>query len=154
MDSYRYRDNKDLAVELLTVPLKRVRDGSGHSCGDGTKDGWINGLSMTRLSRRSPYAAVNRAVDFIADGRDVFQVMVNRLDARSKLDRHRDSESVYERFHLPVVTNAGVVWWDEFNGEVFMRRGFVYGPVPYSGVLHSMVNDGFVARVHLVVDLV
>lgn len=139
---------------FLTMPLSHVAEGSGHA-GSGYNHGWIDGLSMCRINTLTPDVGevVSKLVKRLP-GFKVNQVMLNRLDAGTKLDKHRDGHSICYRFHLPIVTNGGVLWWDEItNREHHFFEGYWYGPVPYSGVLHSMVNRGREARYHLVVDL-
>jgi hypothetical protein len=158
--------------ELETVELERVPDGSGTERGPETKRGWISGLTMTRLVEAGPLKAGrpptierNDLIDYPATataigrlmldrGGTLFQVLVNRLDG-GDLAKHRDGipcEPIPERWHLPVVTNPEVEYWDEDSGSSHFPATGWSGPIPY-WLLHSMRNGGTEPRVHLIVDL-
>lgn len=149
-----------LIKEIETVPLEDIPDGSGAARGEGTREGWITGLHMARLcgpgydDNLKHYPAIYEAICELAEwqGNALIQVMVNRLDAGRKLDKHRDGLPDNYRYHLPVITHPDVEWWDERFGKRHMTLGVWYGPVPYCGILHSMTNDSDVDRYHLVVD--
>lgn len=153
----------------MNARLSRVADGSGHP-GDDFRAGWIQGLSNTRLFLRRPGTSTPDGVqiDFLANfpaiemaieelraemgHRILTQVMVNSLEAGGKLSAHRDGLPDDARYHLPVNTNPGAVWWDEFHGTMHMREGHWHGPVPYCGVLHAVANNGTESRLHIVAD--
>lgn len=143
----------ELAAETLSVPLVRMQDGSGSSHFHGP-EGWIHGLSMSRVSL-SACPLIARAVvelrEHVQLGATV-QVMVNKLDAGHDLQPHRDGLPEYDRFHLPIISHPDVFWWDELNGKIHMRVGHWHGPVPYCGILHSAGNPSPVDRVHVVAD--
>lgn len=94
--------------------------------------------------------------------RDVLHIMVNRLLPGVDVPVHRDfllptplqnrKHPTIERWHLPVVTNDGCLWWDEFTGNVHFPLGMWTGPVPY-WTRHKVCNNGQTERIHLVVDL-
>lgn len=151
----------ELVDEVLNIPLKKLKPGSGHA-GNDYSAGWIGDLAMTRLpidvvdlSCNYPNVglAVLRLWDFLGHMEfHLQQLMVNRLGPRSKLNEHRDGLSDALRFHLPVITNDGVEWWDQLDGPQRMRPFVWYGPVHYAGILHKMKNNGNSARYHLVAD--
>jgi hypothetical protein len=107
---------------------------------------------------------VRRAIHEIEAYRalSVLHVMVNKLKPGVTVPVHRDfllptrlqpwKRPTLERWHLPVATNGGCFFWDEDNGSKHMPLGFWTGPVPY-WLRHSVRNEGFTERVHLVVDL-
>lgn len=150
--------------ELRGVSLAMVPAGAGRARGPGTTEGWIDGLSMVRLveargtNRLIEFPAIASAVGRLMKLRHVssiYQVMVSQLEPGGTLDKHRDGievEPAPERWHLPIVTNPGVEYWDNLNGMIVMVRGWWWGPVPYY-LLHSMVNAGDQPRTHLIVDL-
>lgn len=148
----------ELASEIQSVPLKPIRDGSGHA-GTGYKPGWINGLMTARLDtvKLKEYPHIAEAISLLEEylpDYDLFKIMLNRLGAKCELAQHRDGLSYNYRFHLPVITNPFATWWDELQHQwIHLRSGVWHGPIPYSGVMHQMVNLGDVARYHLVVDL-
>jgi hypothetical protein len=149
-----------VARELATAPFESIANGSG----DGGYDfapGWVNGIRNCRLlgkgwpdiSKQFPLtmAAIDELRTMI--GRhNITQIMVNELAARHTLTPHRDGPPDDYRYHLPVVTVEGAVWWDEYSGAVHMKQGIWHGPVPYCGVLHSFANDTDINRLHVVVD--
>jgi hypothetical protein len=130
-------------------------------------DGWIYGLSNTRLFLRHPKThavEIDRISEFpeisaaLSDLESetshhyLTQIMVNVLDAGGVLAPHRDGLPDDYRYHLPVQTNVDVLWWDELNGGTYMQHGQWHGPVSYCGVLHSVVNYGSQPRIHIVAD--
>jgi hypothetical protein len=161
-------DRASLTREVLTATVTAVANGSGGG-GDGFREGWISGLANTRLFLHRPrkeHPEINELVRYpllkqeIAqlmeeiDHYELRQVMVNRLDAGGKLSAHRDGPPDDLRFHLPLLTNPDVMWWDEIGGTIHMEPGFWHGPVSYCGVLHAMVNNGDKPRLHVVADFV
>lgn len=147
-----------IADELCNEQLTRIKDGSGSSHFDGPEN-WILGLSMARIqvTDRERYRYTRWELDtlqnrFYGQYGSIVQIMVNQLDAGGKLWPHKDGLPNRARFHLPVITNDDVFWWDEINGGLHMQKGKWYGPVPYCGILHSVTNAGREARIHLVVD--
>lgn len=147
-----------LQAECNVIPLKKVPEGSGKARGEGTKEGWIHGLKMARLSLDDlkEYPEITKTIGSQAArlNQIISQVMVNELAPGARLERHRDGLPKHDRWHFPVVTNDLVEWWDEYDGWWHMEIGKWYGPVNYCGVLHSMWNDGNTRRVHLIVDFV
>ena len=151
-------DVEGLAREVWSIELEPVANGSGRARGEGTNEGWITGLSMARIDLNSvrllqpllAQAIINLQRRIGGEYR-VTQIMVNRLAANTGLDRHRNGEGDYLRFHLPIRTAPGVTWWDEHNGRHYLEVGSWYR-VRYN-VLHSMTNDSPIARVHVIVDL-
>lgn len=159
-----------IVAEVETIPLDPVRDGSGQARGDDTRNGWIGGLSLSRIVEPGPgpetlrndldqYLRVTAAVDQLmrARGADrVHQLLVNRLEGGRELEIHRDGrpfEPPPERWHLPVWTNPLVEYWEEgFSDPVHLSPGSWWGPISYWN-LHSMRNLGGTSRVHLIVDL-
>jgi hypothetical protein len=152
--------------ELASVPVVKIADGAGHG-GEGYAGGWINGFSNMRVYLRRPgkaeaetdvrerYPAILRAVEqlrVLRGHRALRQIMVNVLEPGGELRAHRDGLPDDWRYHLPVFTNEHVMWWDELNGAVHMDEGAWHGPVPYVGVLHAVVNNGIMSRIHIVVD--
>lgn len=146
--------------DIRRVSVKRVPDGSGVG-------GWINGLSNTLLFLRHPkkhvvvidkrdeFPGIREsllALEFGTGHHQLTQVMLNVLHANGSLAPHRDGLPDDFRYHLPVVTNPHVKWWDEINGERHMQPGYWHGPVSYCGVLHSVVNNGSESRIHIVAD--
>lgn len=152
----------EIEQEISNTPLKPIKDGSGHYTGPGSHPKWIYGIAMTRLygpgrpDRLIHYPYLDSALHTIAHAAPIngslVQVMVNRLESQHRLKPHRDGPPKHYRYHLPIVTNDECVWWDEINGTMHMQRGFWYGPVPYSGILHSFVNYGDRPRTHVIAD--
>lgn len=150
-----------LQKEIVTVPLEKVADGSGEARGNDVNEGWINGLEMARLygpgydDILSQFPAIQATVDLHSyrEHKVIVQVMVNKLAPHSALGIHRDGPPNHFRWHLPVITNELVYWYDELDGELHMECDKWYGPVNYCGIKHGMRNDGDTARYHLVVDL-
>lgn len=142
-----------LSAEVESVPLTPIVDGAG-SAHLGDTEGWISGLAMARVNLADmPYLAT--AVTQLrsrVDLGDVVQVMVNKLRAGGKLDRHRDGFPDHDRFHLPIITHRDVYWWDERGGSRHMQPEWWYGPVPYCGILHSVGNPSPIDRIHVVID--
>lgn len=141
-----------LAIEPLIT--ERVPDGSG----DG---GWIKGLRNGRILISGEPSLVGYTPELwiflhhfaVHNGLGIRQIMVNRLEAGGILDKHRDGPPADMRYHIPIVTNSHVHWWDEKLNKIYrMPVGEMYGPVDYCGVLHEMVNNGPTDRVHVVVD--
>lgn len=149
-----------LIKEVESINLEHIPDGSGAARGEDAREGWISGLHMTRLfgdgydDLLGHYPAIYEAICELAELQDsrLVQVMVNRLDAGKRLDKHRDGLPDNYRYHLPVITHPDVEWWDERFGRRHMTLGVWYGPVPYCGILHYMVNDSDVHRYHLIAD--
>lgn len=145
-----------LKTEALTVPLESIPNGSGEARGTGTVEGWISGLSMARLSNvdLQSYPLLNAATRMLGDflKKDRRAVMLNKLEPGSGLKKHRDGKPDMLRFHMPLITNDKVVWWDEWTGEQHMQEMVWFGPVNYCGWLHSMSNLGLEARYHLIAD--
>jgi hypothetical protein len=152
----------ELYVECLQVPLEAIPDGSGTARGSGVTEGWITGLKNGRVygldypDLRAEYPAIDEAVTELAaiEQMTVMQVMVNRLAAHHTLNIHRDGPPAHYRWHYPVATNDGCIWWDEIDGTVTMKAGKWWGPVHYCGKLHSAANLGSTPRTHLIVDLI
>lgn len=162
---------RDIRKQLtMRAKYRRVQDGSGHG-GEDFSDGWIHGLSNTRLFLRRPgtstpdavlidslaeYPAIEMAIEEIREEmgyRILTQVMVNVLDPQNgRLNAHRDGLPDDYRWHLPVLTNPAANWWDEYNGTMHMDEGQWHGPVPYCGVLHAAFNNGTLPRIHVVAD--
>jgi hypothetical protein len=142
-----------LVSEVAGVHLESVQDGSGSSHYGGP-EGWITGFANQRIQlEKSPMLelAVERSRLTVKHG-PVVQVMVNRLRGGKALKTHKDGPPKRARYHLPIITNELVTWWDEINGMMYMPPMSWVGPVPYCGVLHSMTNASDVDRIHVVVD--
>lgn len=147
--------------EAHSVPYERIADGSGTARGENAEEGWIHGLDIARLCGpdvnnilyKFPHIAHAVGQLAIHENQQVFQVMVNRLAPLSSLEKHRDGPPLMSRFHLPLITNSQVEWWDEINGVIHMPIG-EWRQVQYCNVLHSMSNEGYTARIHVIADLV
>lgn len=157
VDNYpMYGDVLELVEEIKAVTLTVMADGAGSSHYGGP-EGWIHGLSLTRISglKLAAFPTLAQAIRRLNEGSrygTLQQVMVNKLAAGKNLDRHKDGEPNHARFHLPVITHEDVYWWDEINGQLHMKAGQWYGPVPYCGILHSVENRSEIDRVHVIVD--
>jgi hypothetical protein len=155
------REVESLALEQL--PIGAGHSGTDHPCG------WIEGLANVRLVQSVPSGeAFNRLIEFPAmasaigelmkmrSKSGVFQVMINRLDPGGSLAKHRDGmpiEPAPERWHLPIISNPLVEYWEEaLDGPIHLSIGSWWGPISYWD-LHSMVNLGEFPRVHIIVDL-
>lgn len=147
----------DLASEVMAVPLQSIQEGSGHAS-SRHKGGWISGLSMLRVQDDlDSYPVLKYEIEELQKSignHELRQVMINRLEPGCCLEMHEDGPPDDYRYHLPVVTNPSVRWWDEVNGIRYMQAGYWYGPVAYCGRLHSMSNRGRYARVHVIADFV
>lgn len=146
-----------LRQELNRLPLERVPDESGAARGNDTRKGWIHGLSMVRvpIAHLGAHSGIALAVSHLLHvvQRPVQQLMVNRLDAHSSLEKHRDGASDLERWHLPVFTHPKVRWWDETGNDLHLCESYWWGPLPFANVLHSMTNDSPIERLHIIADL-
>ena len=146
--------------EIRNITLQPIPDGSGSAHGDRGTEGWITGLEMARLHGpgamyAADYPHLRLAIEELLTGigrQSIHQIMVNRLAPHSALDKHSDAAPLYSRWHLPIVTNPDVEYWDELNAEMHMRPGIWYGPIPYTN-MHSVHNRSKFSRVHVVVDL-
>lgn len=141
--------------EIRNITLQAIPDGSGSRHGDKGTEGWITGLEMARLPYVVDFPHLHLAIEELSVGigmTSIHQIMVNRLGPYSALDKHSDAGPLYSRWHLPVVTNSEVEYWDELDGEMHMRPGIWYGPIPYTN-MHSVHNRSAFSRVHIIVDL-
>ena len=142
-----------ISAQINRITMRRIPDGSGSSHFGGP-EGWIHGLSTALVDVHSCseiWEAVFALQDELQLG-DVDRVLLNCLQAGTEFDKHRDGLPDNARFHLPVQTTDDAYWWDEINGNVHMRAGHWYGPVPYCGILHAVGNPASTDRIHLVVD--
>lgn len=86
---------------------------------------------------------------------EIFQCWLGVLDAKTgDLAPHKDGKMPGDprRYHLPIRTNYQAMYWDEIHGDIQMKRGIWYGPIPYM-VYHQTINRGDTDRWHLVVDI-
>lgn len=110
------------------------------------------------------HAPIRHAIEEIERLRKltVLHIMINRLKPGVVVPVHRDflrptplqqrNHPTLERWHLPVVTNDGCLWWGEDTGTVHFPKGKWMGFIPY-WKNHKVWNAGQTERVHLVVDL-
>lgn len=108
---------------------------------------------------------IHRAVIEIGKirGQEPLNVMINKLRPLVKVPIHRDwikptryqkLKPTVERWHLPLLTNIGAIFWHErgcLDGYHF-PLGEWMGPIPY-WLKHCVYNSGTSDRIHLVVDL-
>jgi hypothetical protein len=104
------------------------------------------------------------AVEEIAKirGLTILGTMVHKIPAGKRIPMHRDfinptplqprKHPCVERWHLPILTNPDVYWWDEQHEWLSLEQGYWYGPVPY-WINHKVENRSSEERVHLIVDL-
>lgn len=132
-----------------SVPLGALKDDvmrlEYHQDASGIDMAALQG-SMPKWLKDSP--AIRMALNDVPDAQSV---MVNRLKAGVEVPVHTDAENGV-RWHLPIVTNPGAMWWDEISGQTHMEAGFWWGPVPYT-IPHKVLNRGATDRIHLVVDI-
>lgn len=173
---------RPIAKEIERVDFVPIKDGAGRKRGAGATDGYFDGVSVAQIQPPIPteyHGTSYRGSGFMSqtagaagfassmpmlceavrsllttlDGIGVYQLLVNRLKPHGELGLHRDGPiSHVQRWHLPVVTNPEVEWWDEDNGTIRFLPGSWWGPVPFTN-LHSMVNLGLVYRIHVLADL-
>lgn len=140
-----------ITTEILAISVDKVPDTE-----------WYTGLSMTRLygekyeNRLLMTPTLYEEIAYfqwLHAYDNLIQVMVNHLAPHSEIKAHMDGPPQSNRFHLPIITNAKVFWWDEkFEISTNMPEGQWAGPVDYCGVMHSMVNYSDGNRIHVVVD--
>lgn len=152
-----YGVGKELVEHCNNVTYKAVGPGAGHP-GEGYDKGWISGgIEVARAPDWYVYSPLQEAVHELQRrlaGWEVAQVLINRMAPHTILEPHRDSATGHYRFHLPVTTQQGVMWWDEIQDRAWHFAPHAwYGPVPYAGVLHSMSNGSDQPRIHVVVDM-
>lgn len=182
-----------LRSEVNSHDLQTIPDGSGSDHGGG-HEGWIHGLSMTRVleigqldmhvfadewcaspgiryaisrlwvalelgtfrCQRHPTRSNGGPSCELAGGyQGIGQIMVNRLRPGGRLDPHVDAATGLQRWHLPVNTSASASYHDAVNGNITMRAGVWYGPIPFT-IEHSVLNrsDAPCPRDHLIVDFI
>lgn len=157
----------EIDLEIGEIPLYPLEDGSGAPHRAASESGWIYGMSNTRLYRtgqnpinaleafpRLRHALLILHTHNLGQKRngELRQVMINRMEPGGRVEPHRDEGPDYYRYHLPILTDPLVTWWDEIEGSRHMECGSWYGPVPYRGVLHSVANESSVGRVHVIAD--
>lgn len=169
MTSLRYLDIHPELMKDVTLEVARVET-------EMVETEWYNGLELGRLygpgypdllmwqqSENLQFLpAIHEVILSLelqinerlcpTDPTALYQVMVNHLNPDCIIGPHKDGPPANLRFHLPVITNPRVEWWDEINGTSSMVAGVWYGPVNYSGVLHSMSNRGSTVRTHIIAD--
>lgn len=159
-----------LIEEFRTVgepELRQVEEGAGRARGDDVEPGWIHGLRnywpvtperwelerFPMLSVAIMNLSIERAGRLGGSARRVEGVILNELAPGSELDPHRDGPPHHERWHLPLITNPAVEYWEEkLDAPVHMDLGFWHGPIDHSS-RHWMRNKGNEHRVHVIVDL-
>lgn len=120
---------------------------------DGTDVLMANGQSAG-----IPQIFRNLASDFLGEisqlsGLCCYHIMVNRQPAGNVIPRHTDTVKGHPfRWHLPLITNMDVAFWNEKDHWYQMLNSFWY-PFNYS-IPHAVVNFGKEERVHLIVDLI
>ena len=118
---------------------------------------------MPSILESGNFGSILKAIAEISDLRKqkTLHLMINILPGGVSVPEHTDTllstklqgpAPRVERWHLPIVTNKNVFWWDEQDGEWHMPIGHWYGPMPY-WLKHKVANFGHEDRVHLVVDL-
>lgn len=129
-------------------------------------EGYVQMAALQSDVRLRAYPEVEEAVQEIASLRklDPVYVMVNTMPPGQMLPWHQDwleptklqpyKGPLIERWHLPVITNDKVRWFDskEHPWGMVMPQGMWCGPVPYWNK-HKVENLGMYSRVHLIVDL-
>lgn len=120
---------------------------------DGTEVLMANGQSAG-----IPKVFRELASDFLGEisqltGMCCLHIMVNRQPAGNVIPRHTDTVKGHPfRYHLPLITNMDVAFWNEKDHWYQMLNSFWY-PFNYS-IPHAVVNFGKEERVHLIVDLI
>lgn len=82
------------------------------------------------------------------------QAFFLRVPPGGYVHRHRDTDDVYESFHIPVTSNARAVCV-EHRGELQIEHHLEVGCV-YSfdrTLVHSSRNDGSTERTHLIMEI-
>lgn len=105
--------------------------------------------------------AVIEEIAFLRGGQRPLNLMINKLAPGVHVPPHRDwlrptqyqAESpTVERWHLPIQTAPGALFWHEGHKTEYFEPGVWVGPIPY-WLMHSVVNDSPIERIHIVVDL-
>lgn len=88
----------------------------------------------------------------IGDGKIVSAILVKMIKNTS-IDRHTDAHSFFKknnRIHIPIVTNEKCIF--EVDGEeINMKIGEIW-EIDNFNKEHSVVNNGDLDRIHLIVD--
>jgi aspartyl/asparaginyl beta-hydroxylase len=136
--------------EVLLAEMRKLtfyRDGAGIDMAHNSD----SGFPLWYQSAPAIQAAVAEIEGLV--GGTATHIMLNRLRPGDSVLPHVDQMDTGERWHLPVVTNRGAIWWDEIEQiDLNMQAGFWWGPVPYKRS-HAVRNDGESERIHLVVDV-
>jgi hypothetical protein len=60
-------------------------------------------------------------------------LMVNRLTPGTEIETHVDKAPTrgVSRWHLPLITSRGALYWDEEHGWMHFEPGYWWGPIPF-----------------------
>lgn len=136
-----------IALDAIENTTPTHGAGSVHYPADSRlKEGWIQGHVIVRVD-------TNFCPPLFNLFSDILQLAVSILVVNGHLAPHRDAKvPQMQRYHIPLMTDSSALWWDEINGVVRMREGYMYGPVPYTA-LHFAVGSNRIYRTHLLVDV-
>jgi len=84
----------------------------------------------------------------------VRQAMFTRLRHGTEIKRHKDKGPITKRshrIHIPIITNSKCLFTVD-NETLHMGAGEIWA-IDNVGKFHSVVNNGDIDRVHLIVDL-
>jgi len=94
----------------------------------------------------------NRLIKIYGKGSIIRAILV-LLKSNSKIDKHIDtgkSLSICHRVHIPIITNKDVLF--EIDNEIKNLKEGEMWEINNSEKLHSVINNGNIDRIHLIVD--
>jgi len=148
-----------LESKLLSMDLmKEIQELEFKIDGTGTKMAFPQSYGLP-FDKPKLMEAVNE-IESIR-GLIALYLMVNWMEPGIIADWHQDwlkpsplqgKNPCLERWHLPVITNIGSLYFDKIGEVINMKQGIWYGPVKY-WEKHKVVNWGIMGRIHIVVDL-
>lgn len=140
-------DGPTLLASLAHLP--RTKDGTGILMLCEQWGSWSHSLLVPAVSE----------IEHLLGARAAY-VMVNTIRPGGDSGVHVDPSPVdgegnkvlFNRWHLPLVTNLAAKLWDATAGERHLEAGRWHGPIRYWEP-HAVWNGGYEDRTHLVVSL-
>lgn len=90
----------------------------------------------------------------VLDGDQLGRIQLIELAPAGIVDLHTDYGTYFERhrrYHVPLLTNAGVVFFDDAGAKEHMEEGGLYRLANLG--LHGVRNESTHRRIHLVADI-
>jgi hypothetical protein len=94
----------------------------------------------------------NKLVKIYGKGYIIRAILVS-LKSNSKIDKHIDtgkSLSICHRVHIPIITNKDILF--DIDNEIKNLKEGEMWEINNSEKLHSVINNGNIDRIHLIVD--